>query len=458
MVVLRVLSLGLALTAAFEELRPEDQLAQSLSEGDECATDEGQLQADQCALNALQRRASSVAAHETDDDASFSSRGRYAQVEASALEDGTPALFARHSFNESLHAKLSQLDLSAPYTFNCQTTLDVGEVVRADAKGVALDDTTFEQCADKIPVNWPNTQQKIKSIRLFKAWGMTQPKIFTGDMMKAWAGLKSFAQASGAQFLLGVSITCDQAQDDMEFQAGLKFIEYVGTEYIMGLAVGNEIDLQIGGQRQHPGCVNDIWMKGRYFQTLVRRVAAFDQIPGMSSLPITAVFSNNAIAGSGFTDKVTKFLGQAWGKFGSRFVLSFNVYPQFSTGLGKAGCSKAVDVGTSFEMDTDPGFTPNVVKDIRTRMASMGQADKKFWLGEIGWSTLSYCQLKCSAACQSGQAQFQYYKSFLKWDLTAGAGAEVDHTFYFTLRDSSVFGAREEFGLIHSCSSSNCKY
>merc|ERR1712048_1069373 len=129
-------------------------------------------------------------------------------------------------------------------------------------------------------------QQKILSVRLFKPWGMTHPKLFNTDMTKAWAGLKSFAQVTGAKFLLGVSVTCRTDLDEKEWDVGRKFIKYIGAEHIMGLAVGNEIDLQVGAS--NGPCLQHLWRKDGYWKTFMKRVNEFDEIPGMSSLPVTA--------------------------------------------------------------------------------------------------------------------------------------------------------------------------
>merc|ERR1719343_1909017 len=138
-------------------------------------------------------------------------------------------------------------------------------------KGIALDDTTLQNCANEVPTHWPNTNVKIKTIRLFKTWGMTKPIKFKGDYHKAWKGLKGFAQASGAKFLVGVSVTCDTNEDEKEWAAGREFIKYVGPERIMGVGIGNEIDLQIGADN-HYHCKDKLWNHDGYYQTFVKRV------------------------------------------------------------------------------------------------------------------------------------------------------------------------------------------
>eukprot|EP00928_Gymnodinium_smaydae_P078877 TRINITY_DN62935_c0_g1_i1.p1 TRINITY_DN62935_c0_g1~~TRINITY_DN62935_c0_g1_i1.p1 ORF type:complete len:613 (-),score=131.37 TRINITY_DN62935_c0_g1_i1:54-1892(-) len=416
-----------------------------------------------------------------------------------------------------------------PYgVFDCQTNLDFGEVVKPERKGLALDDTTFEHCADEVPMHWPNTQQKVMSVRLFKPWGMTDPKFFGGDRHKAWKGLKAFAQASGAKFLIGVSVTCRTYNDDKEWAAGQEFIRYVGAEHVMGIAVGNEIDLQVGASNRW--CVNNLWNGGGYFRTLQKRVAEFDAIPGVKGLPITAVLSMFSMNGYPFKWTVSKFLKAAWDKYGDRFKFSINVYPQFSPGLAHAGCYGSMNIGTKFSGESPPGFIPNVIADVQKRLTKIGTPDMKIWLGEHGWATHAYCVL-CSPACHQKSAQQRYYQNFLKWDLSAGdgtsscgppsarcqgsitwaksegihahpdwypglsntssdrdfqifmgkqesaearggcalpcdapgakqgvTGPEADHVFYFTLRDSYVFGKSETFGILEHCGSKRCKF
>lgn len=343
--------------------------------------------------------------------------------------------------------------------WQCQGYADFGEVRLPEAKGIALDDTTLENCADEIPTRWPNTNQNILTVRLFKVWGMTPPMIMSGDRKKAWRGLKSFAVASGAKFLIGVSVTCNKKLDEREWEAGMEFINYVGVDHIMGLAVGNEIDLQVGAATG--ACIRDLWRNDGYLRILKQRVLAFDNLAalrGSPKLPITAVLSNNAIGGSPFTAKVTRFIKGAWQEYGTRFAFSMNVYPQFSGGLRQAGCDGAARVGTSFETAPPSGFTPAVVKTIREKLNEIGARDMKVWLGETGWATHAYCVLGCELACRSKSTQKRYYEQFLKWDLSAGGDAKADHVFYFTLRDSTVFGKREEFGIVSQCGSRSCKF
>eukprot|EP00928_Gymnodinium_smaydae_P035269 TRINITY_DN24849_c0_g1_i2.p1 TRINITY_DN24849_c0_g1~~TRINITY_DN24849_c0_g1_i2.p1 ORF type:complete len:379 (-),score=64.51 TRINITY_DN24849_c0_g1_i2:28-1164(-) len=259
-------------------------------------------------------------------------------------------------------------------------------------------------------------------MRLFKPWGMTQPKIFKGDMHKAWSGLKSFANASGARFLVGVSVTCEKWRDEQEWNAGREFIKYVGAKHIMGLAIGNEIDLQVGASNPH--CIDELWQRGGYERILLQRVKEFDALPGVKGLPISAVLSMQSMRNYPFIYKVKMFLENTYRKLGERFVMSINVYPQFNAGLKNAGCHKSAMIGSDFSA-SDPataGFMPNLVKDIRKRMGAAGLHKAKLWVGETGWSTHSYCVLQCPEACRSRATQERFYRGFLNWNLTETMG------------------------------------
>merc|ERR1712228_218851 len=154
-------------------------------------------------------------------------------------------------------------------------------------------------------------------------------------------------------------------EDEAEGKAGRQFIKYVGAEHIMGIAVGNEIDLQVGGG----WCKGNLWNKGEYTKILHRRVREFWAVdPSLKKLPITAVLSMNSLNKG---RSVQKFLQDAWKTYGSQFVFSINIYPQFSSGLAKAGCDGSIDVGSKFTMSKPSGFMPSNVAYIQERLKKM---------------------------------------------------------------------------------------
>jgi exo-beta-1,3-glucanase (GH17 family) len=340
--------------------------------------------------------------------------------------------------------------------WNCLSASPKHHITASASKGVCLDDTTLSGCSGKIPQYWPNTKSEIKSVRIFKVWNLRS----NWYPEEAFKDLKDYAVQNGVAYLLGLSVSCDSYADDQEWNAAMGFIRFIGPEYIMGLAVGNELDVNVGGQDKDPECVGNLWQGGRYFETLVKRVQDFDAIDErLSTLPITAV-----ISARGLSDEVKILYGQSIERFGGRFVASFNIYPQFSEGLKEAGCQGSVTVGVKFATDAPAGFVPNVAKYFRTELNKNGWKSTKLWVTEVGWHTGGDCALKCDLACKNHEAQEDFYQNFLRWDMTAGTldnsteEVVVDHVFYFTLRDATAFGITEEFGIMQGCSNPHCKF
>jgi hypothetical protein len=344
-------------------------------------------------------------------------------------------------------------------TMTCQSNLKLGNVVKPSGKGMALDDTTFQYCPREIPRIWPHTTENITSMRLFKT------SIPGGKQDEAWQTLTALAKTHGMKYLVGVPVTCDPDADEVEWKSVLSFVNVVGKESIMGLAIGNEMDLlyKKPSFARTPGCLKRMWTQEGYLKTFIQRVEEWDKATGLTSLPVTAVFAMEAMGGSPFLDlkgkaEVLPFLKGAWEKYGTRFVFSINLYPYFSHTLGAAGCHQAAVVGTKFSTDEPAGFTPNSVTALRQRMKAMNASTAKLWVGETGWAgpRAGYCALGCYEACASLDTFKNFYSNFLKWDLDAVDG-KADHVFYFTLRDSQQFGSGESFGLINKCFDRRCK-
>jgi exo-beta-1,3-glucanase (GH17 family) len=368
-------------------------------------------------------------------------------------EDGA-ALLEGSTLDQSVEQKVNSADRgnTTSGTYSCTYKSTPLEVVSAAGKGIALDDTTFESCSNKIPVTWPLTKEPVKSIRLFKPWGLTAPKIFHANLSLALDDLVKYAKAHNAAYLVGISVTCNEKTDQTEWDAGMKLLRMLGPEHVMGLAVGNEVDWNMAASV----CRNDLFQGGKYLERFKARVADLDSIPGMSEKPLTAVLSDRYGLDPGSHN--ANFVNSLWEIYGTRYVASFNVYPQFSNGLAMAGCKGAVDVGTKFTMDEPGGFVPSVVKHYREKIAENKWDGMKLWVTETGWATEAYCALGCIPACNGHEPQEKFYKQFLDWDLSAGEDAKADHVFFFTIRDSSNFGFPERFGVIKSCQSEECKF
>ncbi|CAE7231208.1 bath-40 [Symbiodinium pilosum] len=245
----------------------------------------------------------------------------------------------------------------------------------------------------------------------------------------------------------------------------------VGREHVMGLAIGNELELLYN----HAGteCIRELWSGGRLWQTFQSRVAEFDQM-GFSGIPVTSVFTAGVLTRSPvvpFLENpsqglVNTFLQQAVRKYGKRYAFTFNVYPYFDPNLH-------LDPGTKDKCDLDlPRVTcwdkptclgPNIMASARKQMHFLTRRwDDLFWIGEIGWSSPQASLLGTNMAdCPqfSSLNTFQtFYNGFLEWDLTLPQGVPApDHIFYFTLRDALNFGNQEHFGLLTSCLSLGCK-
>jgi exo-beta-1,3-glucanase (GH17 family) len=299
---------------------------------------------------------------------------------------------------------------------------------------------------------WPLTDQPIKSVRLFKPWGLTAPRIFHTNHTRAFQDLVAYAKANNVKYLVGASITCNEVTDDEEWKAGMELLRLLGSEHVMGLAIGNEVDWNMAAAV----CRTELFEGGRYLERFQARVKDFDSIAaGMSEIPVTAVLSDRY--GLDPDSHNAKFVDSLWKVYGTRYVSSFNIYPQFSNGLAMAGCQGAVDVGTKFTMDEPGGFVPSVVKHYKEKIKENGWTDMKLWVTETGWATEAYCALGCIPACNGAEAQERFYKNFLTWDLSAGDEV-ADHVFFFTIRDSSNFGFPEQFGVISTCQATDCKY
>jgi len=347
-------------------------------------------------------------------------------------------------------------------SFHCTSSLNLGSVTRAADKGMALDDTTFKECSNGIPAFFPNTQTPVKSLRLFKAWDPEWP---AEGRVPAWRNLAGFVKANGIKVLLGTEVTCNETLDAQSWTWAKGFLKMLGPSHVMGLGIGNELELlySLGNRRKvapvTPQCIEKLWAGGRLWKQFQATVAEFDSL-GFSEVPLTSVLGGYALAGSPFVNtrksQVNTFLKQVLGKYRGRFVFTFNFYPYFDTNMhldrGSYSCRGALGGATSWG---GHGFVPSILGAARKRVQMLAPGSK-VWLGETGWSSpyapSLQSQMKNCADWSSKATLEKFYSGFLKWDM---AGA--DHVFYFTMRDSQVFGIREYFGLLSTCSSTSCK-
>jgi hypothetical protein len=355
-------------------------------------------------------------------------------------------------------------------------------VVAAENKGVCLDDTTFSNCAGKIPLLYPNTKDRITSLRLFAPW-----KKEWDDSLRelAWNDLQSFVETNDAKILLGSQITCDAASDAEVFAWTKQLIAKLGSKRIMGLAVGNEMDLlwmKESPQFQTPECIKRLWNSSEptsMVRTFHSWIEELDKtVPSFKDVPVTSVWSTYCYAAEPFIDNPVQvmcksFFEEAINRYGTRFAFSFNIYPYFDT-------SNHLDPGTTDQchdslkgklcFDDASCFTNTVATQgrikIRSLLESMNMADQKFqlWIGESGWShpvsSTTQPEMKKCPDWNSKATFVKNYNGWLKWNLSLTSDksiAPADHVFYFTMRDSLNFGETEHFGLISTCSDAFCK-
>mmetsp|Transcript_2690 Transcript_2690/g.7730 ORF Transcript_2690/g.7730 Transcript_2690/m.7730 type:complete len:634 (+) Transcript_2690:41-1942(+) len=360
--------------------------------------------------------------------------------------------------------------LSAPCAaaFECSTDMRLGQVGKSRSKGIALDDNTLRWCASQIPEVWPNVGQRMSSIRLFKAWDARWEE---GGREKSWDGLVEYVSKAGAKVFVGTPLTCDEKADDQSWAWTKELMKKLRPRNVMGLAIGNELELlQFKGLEFVPdGCLNDLWERGYVWRKFQQYVAEFDAM-GFDAIPVTSVFSGLGLAGDSFYEvpgraRVGSLLANATRVYGRRFAFTWNFYPYFDSSMRlDAGSTSECQGALGAASCWGPGcIVPSQLRHARTKMRALtGHGDSLLWIGETGWSSPVSSSLntelsRCPA--WSSKSTFErFYKGFLDWDLDIGEGEKgPDHAFWFTVRDSTTFGADEHFGLIAGCDQPKCK-
>lgn len=402
--------------------------------------------------------------------------------------------------------------------YKCETDLHV-HVVKGEHKGLCLDDTTHEWCSDNLPFHWPNTNEPVKSIRMFKAWqNIWTEQAAWLNKTEAWENLARYLKHSGAKVLVGTQVTCDPDDDDSDWEDVMTMMTMFGPEAIMGVAIGNEMELlwqkdltDADGNDIWNDCMDRMWMpqpagKDPYFRQVFKsRVHDLSQMPGFENVPLTSVFGGAVFAGDPFVNMpwtqsdepyghrpnvatVLDFLIDIVPRVNDRWKWSLNIYPYFDPGntMDPDGvhCKATIARGTCFdEGNAEDCIFSALVASMRQRMASFGATyggsgggfEGTLWVGETGWSapmsaTLSTEVMACPEF-SSVEVFERYYKSFLSWDMNIphtflGETADFkgpDHVFWFTMRDSSNFDKEEHFGLIGDgpgdtwCTNTTCK-
>jgi len=351
---------------------------------------------------------------------------------------------------------------TAQYT--CKSDKSFGNVAVPSKKGLAVDDNTIKWCPKQVPVEWPNGEGAMNSIRLFRAWDST----WEGEKEDAFDAIAKYAWEYNAKILLGTQITCDEGKDMQSWEWTKELLGKLGPKHVMGLAIGNELELlhMKGAEHVTAGCLDRIWGQGYLWNKFRHMVNEFDSL-GFGSVPVTSVFTGLGLAGNPFYEipqaRVKTFLTNATKLYGDRFVFTFNFYPYFDP-------SQRLDPGTSDQCTQalarascwgeQCGVSLHM-RQARMKIRTLLGKDGTMWVGETGWSSPVSSSLttnvKACPAWSSLATMESFYRGFLEWDLSIGGGEKVDHAFWFTMRDSSNFGKEEHFGLISTCDDPACK-
>lgn len=365
------------------------------------------------------------------------------------------------------------LQVFGAWGFQCESDIQLGPISSKVRKGLAVDDTTFQHCSAKIPWVWPNTWDPVSSLRLFKAWS---PDWSPTARETAWQNLVAFVESNQATVLIGTQVTCNPEDDDEDWAWTKELIKRFNPKNIMGVAVGNELDLIYTKVGVDPSitdeCVSNLWSKGRVWTMFERRRSDLDEM-GFKSVIMTSVFTGAALSGNPFlesgTAAVNSFLRNASESLGQRFAFTFNFYPYFDGGfkldapLGETtrsgNCSTAIGQAACFNASCQ---VPQSSALTRSKIAQLtGDANRLFWIGETGWSSPAaeslQTEMEHCPAWSSSRTFTSYYANFLSWEVTSGSPQSPDHVFYFDIRDSTQFGVSESFGLIEDCAATACK-
>jgi hypothetical protein len=377
-------------------------------------------------------------------------------------------------------ASMAALALGAHGAFQCTSDVTLPMVLPAQ-KGLALDDTTFHWCPDQIPGTWPNTNEPVSTVRIFKAWEADWTEV---DKHTAWQAIAKYVKEVNAKALVGTQISCSEAADDADWADVSELLKLLGPDHVMGLAVGNEVDLLWQNQGTPADCVQKMWQGGYFQKKILQRIEAIDAMEGFANAQtlVTTVLSEFSLAGSPFVDDPSKAMVNTLLKaittnHATRFVFSLNNYPYFDSSNQYLQPDVAIKRDTCF-VDSDisagvPCLFPDVTKTFRKRMGLLVAPESaesyKLWVAETGWSSPVS---KTLPSPMSGWADFSSpaafrsaYANFLNWDMTLNGVKGPDHVFYFTMRDAPAFGGdMEAFGLIgdelgdqHLCQETKCK-
>jgi len=332
------------------------------------------------------------------------------------------------------------------------------------SKGLCVDDATLRECPGSLPSAWPNLgAQAVRSVRLLRPWHSSWGGV--GERRRAWAALTSWVSTLGAKVFLGTQVTCDTLADDEMWRWNLDLMALLGKERIMGMAIGQEMDIFRDSRSSVDSACNvELW-KGRYWAVLQNRVSDMDS-KGFTEVKVTAVWGLSVLGSieTPFKEdsaaRVNSLLSRAHARWGGRWVWTFNAYSVWDRSLwpdSKRDCAEKARAAVSIQP------VKSILRDIRRRIKQItGKDDDPLWVGENGWPSLAPGSVKKELPfCPefwSMKALKRAYRNFLSWDMSIGDGLHgPDHAFYFAVRDSTQSSTPESFGLLHSCTNTSCK-
>lgn len=345
----------------------------------------------------------------------------------------------------------------------CSSSYRIPNVSKVSAKGLCVDDTSLIECPDRLLGAWPNTNgDKVTTLRLLKpwdpAWGDWEKRSQIWDDFSAWVRLNK------AKVLIGTEISCNRQADDQMWAWSLELMKMLGTEHIMGVSVGNEMDTFGDARGRDASCSRDLW-DWQYWLILQSRVFDLDH-SGFRGVKVTIPWTMGVLGAinTSFKEddraKVNTLVTKAWKKWESRWVWSFNLYTMWDREVWPASVS---DCATKADHAVSIDPIRGVLQEIRDRIKQItGHDDDPLWLTEYGWSSPAPSRLAPPLQACPGfwslRTFKKAYENFLAWDLTIGDGRKgPDHAFYFTMRDSVKDNEAQHFGLVASCAHSRCK-
>jgi len=352
------------------------------------------------------------------------------------------------------------------------------KVVLVDRKGLAVDDTTWDACPGSIPVSWPATAggagNRVINVRLFRTGSNYSAN---GENVKM---LKKFLEYNSAKALVGTPISCNQTDDDAEWLGTVEALRILGPEHVMGVAIGNELDLY----DRHPEswkCYGDLW--GYFKRNFQQRVESLQHVHGgaFANISVTTVTAGSIMKCGDhscsppkmtiipeFVD-VLQFIYKIMPA--DKFVLSMNFYPYFQPcpPLKRDGITPAYSCSEWLRLASCVDSEKCVVRQslIAARLALesvLGERGRntRLWLGELGWSSPQSSTLSTGACSpfksgaprqicpqwSSQESLVASYNGFLQWNLSVREDMPpVEYAFWFSVRDSANFRFPEHFGL-----------